>query len=127
MWYNTPNEMRKRGGFMTDSIYRLRWRTDLYEWGKGYVSADAVKKWREFMENWKPTLCWVMIKPESSGECYRIASLRSSVYLHPMSGLVTLEDESEVEWLTAFLKDAAKAAGGNCEVFVQRIQYELEI
>lgn len=44
-----------------------------------------------------------------------------------MSGLVTLEDESEVEWLTAFLKDAAKAAGGNCEVFVQRIQYELEI
>lgn len=112
---------------MTDSIYRLRWRTDLYEWGKGYVSADAVKKWREFMENWKPTLCWVMIKPESSGECYRIASLRSSVYLHPMSGLVTLEDESEVEWLTAFLKDAAKAAGGNCEVFVQRIQYELEI
>ena len=55
---------------MTDSIYRLRWRTDLYEWGKGYVSADAVKKWREFMENWKPTLCWVMIKPESSGRWF---------------------------------------------------------
>ena len=112
---------------MTDSIYRLRWRTDLYEWGKGYVSADAEQKWRDFMENWKPTHCWVMIKPSWSGECYRIAGLHSSVYLHPMSGLVTLEDESEVEWLSAFLKKAAKAAGGKCKVFAQRITYELKI
>ena len=81
---------------MIDSIFKLRYITHgLYEGGKGYVSSDVAAKWRRFFDEFDDCR-WTVIKPRSIGECFRIASTRSCCYLHPMSVILTLDNEKEV-------------------------------
>lgn len=112
---------------MTDSLFKVRYRTDLYEWGKGWLSMESKNRWDKWLEDFVD-YGWSVIKPKSSGDCYRIASVYSLVYLHPMSGLVTLENEKEVERLRVFLTNLCAAAGGTLKHYAaQEVKYELEV
>ena len=112
---------------MNDSIWKLRYTTHgLYEWGKGYVSNDVADKWRKFFGE-LADYGWTVIKPWSSGECFRIASTYSCCYLHPMSGLLTLHDESEVSQVRDIITNAVKRCGGNVDFREQKVTFKLEI
>lgn len=109
------------------SLFKVRYRTDLYEWGKGWLDKDKAKRWRLFLIDFKNEH-WRVIYPEFIGDSFRLASVYSSVYLHPMIGLLTLHDEKEVEQIRGILTSLCKAAGGTLTQFsVQEINYELEI
>ena len=112
---------------MIDSIFKLRYTTNgLYEWGGGYVSNDVAAKWREFFDEFDD-FRWTVIKPESIGECFRIASTRSCCYLHPMSGLLTLDNEKEVRQVREIIANAVKCCGGRVDFREQKIQFKLEV
>ena len=112
---------------MIDSIFKLRYTTlGLYEWGKGYVSNDVADKWREFFDEFDDYR-WTVIKPGFFGDCFRIASVRSCCYLHPMSGLLTLHDESEVSQVREIITNAVKRCGGRVDFSEQKVAFKLEI
>ena len=112
---------------MVDSIFKLRYITHgLYEWGNGYVSSDVVYKWRKFFDEFDDCR-WTVIKPGSSGESFRIASTSSCCYLHPMSGLLTLDNEKEVSQVREIITNAVKRCGGSIDFREQRIQFKLEV
>ena len=59
----------------------------LYEWGRGWVSAEKKAKWdywweNEFPEMW--TTFWRYLGGED-GECGRLVATSEAVYLHPMA------------------------------------------
>ena len=112
---------------MTDSLFKVRYRTDLYEWGKGWLSMESKSRWDKWLDDFVD-YGWSVIKPKSSGDCYRLASVYSLVYLHPMSELVTLYDDREVERRRKFLTNLCAAAGGTLKHYaVQEVKYELEV
>ena len=112
---------------MTDSIFNLRYITHgLYEWGKGYVSSDVAAKWHKFFDEFAD-YGWTVIKPESIGECFRIASTRSCCYLHPMSGLLTLDNEKEVHQVKEIITNAVKRCGGRVDFSEQKVLFKLKI
>ena len=112
---------------MVDSIFKLRYITHgLYEWGSGYVSSDVADKWRKFFGEFDDCR-WTVIRPKSSGHCFRIASTCSCCYLHPMSGLLTLRDECEVSQVREIVTNAVKRCGGRVDFREQRIQFKLEV
>ena len=112
---------------MIDSIFKLRYITHgLYEWGGGYVSNDIANKWHKFFDEFAD-YGWSVIKPGSSGECFRIASVYSCCYLHPMSGLLTLDNEREVSQVKEIITNAVKCCGGRVDFREQRIQFKLEV
>ena len=112
---------------MIDSIFKLRYTTHgLYEWGKGYVSNDVAAEWRKFFDEFDDSR-WTVIKPGSSGECFRIASTCSCCYLHPMSGLLTLDDEREVSQVRDIITNAVKRCGGRVEFREQKVAFILEV
>lgn len=112
---------------MRDTLYKVRYRTDLYEWGKGWLDNDKAARWHKFLDEFK-NVHWRVIRPESSGDCHRIASVYSVVYLHPMSGLLTLHDVVEVDQIKKILTELCKASGGKLTHFmVQEVEYELKV
>ena len=112
---------------MNDSIWKLRYTTrGLYEWGKGYVNNDVAAKWHKFFDELDDCR-WTIIKPRLFGECFRIASTYSCCYLHPMSGLLTLNNEKEVHQVREIITNAVKSCGGRVDFREQKIQFELEI
>lgn len=112
---------------MNDSIWKLRYITNgLYEWGKGYVNNDVAAKWRKFFDEFDDCR-WTVIRPGSSGECFRIASTCSCCYLHPMSGLLTIHYEKEVHQVREIITNAVKRCGGSVDFREQRIQFKLEV
>lgn len=112
---------------MTDSIFKLRYITHgLYEWGKGYVNNDVAAEWRKFFNEFDDCR-WTVIKPKSSGECFRIASTCSCCYLHPMSGLLTLDNEKEVNQVRDIITNAVKRRGGRVDFRCQKVSFELEV
>lgn len=112
---------------MIDSIFKLRYTTHgIYEWGKGYVNNDIAAKWRKFFDEFAD-YGWSVIKPESSGDCFRIASIYSCCYLHPMSGLLTLNDKKEVDRVKAFIANVVKSCGGHVDFREQEVSFELEV
>ena len=112
---------------MIDSIFKLRYITHgLYEWGKGYVNNDVAAKWHKFFDEFAD-YGWSIIKPESSGDCFRIASTYSCCYLHPMSGLLTLDNEKEVHQVREIITNAVKRCGGSVDFREQRIQFKLKV
>ena len=112
---------------MIDSIFKLRYTTHgIYEWGKGYVNNDIAAKWRKFFDEFAD-YGWSVIKPESSGDCFRIASIHSCCYLHPMSGLLTLDNEKEVHQVKEIITNAVKQCGGRVDFREQRIQFKLKV
>ena len=112
---------------MTDSIFKLRYITHgLYEWGRGYVSSDVSAEWRRFFDEFDDCR-WTVIKPRSIGECFRIASTRSCCYLHPMSGLLTLDNEKEVRQVEEIITNAVKRCGGRVDFREQRVSFELGV
>ena len=112
---------------MIDSIFKLRYIThDLYEWGKGYVSNDIADKWRKFFDEFDDCR-WTVIKPDSSGDCFRIASTYSCCYLHPMGGLLTLHNKNEVDRVKVFITNAVKRCGGSVDFREQKIQFKREV
>ena len=112
---------------MNDSIWKLRYTTrGIYEWGKGYVSNDVAAEWCKFFNEFADCR-WSVIKPESSGACFRIASTNSCCYLHPMSGLLTLDNEREVSHVREIIMNAVKRCGGHVDFREQRIQFKLEV
>ena len=112
---------------MNDSIWELRYTTHgLYEWGKGYVSNDVADKWRKFFGE-LADYGWTVIKPCSSGECFRIASTHSCCYLHPMGGLLTLYRKNEMDRVKVFIANAVKSCGGSVDFREQKVTFKLEI
>lgn len=112
---------------MIDSIFKLRYITHgLYEWGGGYVSNDVAEKWRKFFDEFDDCR-WTVIKPGSSGDCFRIASTYSCCYLHPMSGLLTLDNEKEVRQVREIIMNAVKRCGGRVDFHEQRIRFKLKV
>ena len=112
---------------MIDSIFKLRYITHgIYEWGIGYVSSDVADKWREFFGEFDDCR-WTVIKPQLFGDCFRIASTRSCCYLHPMSGLLTIDNEKEVRQVREIITNAVKLCGGRVDFSEQRIQFKLEV
>lgn len=112
---------------MTDEIWKLRYTTHgLYEWGEGYVSNDVAEKWHKFFDEFDD-YGWTIIKPKSSGDCFRIASIYSCCYLHPMGGLMTLYSKHEVDRVKTFITNAVKHCGGCVEFHEQEVSFELEV
>ena len=112
---------------MRDTLYKVRYRTDLYEWGKGWLDNDKSARWHKFLDEFK-NVHWHVIRPESSGYCERLASVYSCVYLHPMSGLLTLHDDKEVAQIKKILTELCEASGGKLTHFmVQEVEYELKV
>ena len=112
---------------MTDSIFKLRYITHgLYEWGRGNVSTDVADKRRGFVDEFDDCR-WTVIRPRLIGECFRISSACSSCYLHPMSGLLTLDNEKEVSQVGEIMTNAVKRCGGSVDFREQRIQFKLEV
>ena len=112
---------------MIDSIFKLRYTTHgLYEWGKGYVNNDVAAKWRKFFDEFDD-FRWTVIRPNSSGDCFRIASTYSCCYLHPMGGLLTLDNEKEVHQVREIITNAVKRCGGRVDFHEQRIQFKPEV
>ena len=112
---------------MIDSIFKLRYITHgLYEWGKGYVSSDVADKWCEFFGEFDDCR-WTVIKPKLIGECFRISSTRSCCYLHPMSGLLTLDNEKEVHQVREIITNAVKCCGGRVEFYEQKVSFKLKV
>ena len=112
---------------MIDSIFKLRYITHgLYEWGTGYVSNDVAAELRKFFDEFDDCR-WTVIKPGSSGECFRIASTHSCCYLHPMSGLLTLDNEKEVGQVREIITNAVKRCGGCVDFCEQKVSFELEV
>ena len=112
---------------MIDSIFKLRYITHgLYEWGKGYVNNDVAAKWRKFFNEFDDCR-WTVIKPNSSGDCFRIASTYSCCYLHPMGGLLTLHNKNEVDRVKVFITNAVKRCGGHVDFREQRVSFKLEV
>ena len=112
---------------MTDSIFKLRYITHgLYEWGRGYVSNDVADKWRGFFDEFDDCM-WTVIKPRISCECFRIASVYSCCYLHPMSGLLTLNSEKEVHQVREIITNAVKRCGGRVDFREQKVSFKLEV
>ena len=112
---------------MTDSIFKLRYITHgLYEWGRGYVSSDVAAEWREFFDGFDDCR-WTVIKPGSTGDCFRIASTYSCCYLHPMSGLLTLHNKNEVDRVKVFITNAVKSCGGSVDFREQKVSFKLEL
>ena len=112
---------------MIDSIFKLRYITHgLYEWGKGYVSSDVAAKWSRFFDEFDDCR-WSVIKPRSSFECFRIASTYSCCYLHPMSGLLALDNEKEVRQVREIITNAVKRCGGRVDFSEQKVSFELEV
>ena len=112
---------------MIDQIFKLRYTTrSLYEWGKGYVSNDVATKWCKFFNEFADCR-WTVIKPGSSGECFRIASVYSCCYLHPMSGLLTLDNEREVSQVKEIITNAVKFCGGRVDFREQKMTFKLEV
>ena len=112
---------------MIDSIFKLRYTTHgIYEWGKGYVNNDVAAKWHKFFNEFAD-YGWSVIKPGSSGDCFRIASIHSCCYLHPMGGLLSLNDKKEVDRVKMFLSNAANRCGGRVEFREQEVPFKLEV
>ena len=112
---------------MTDSIFKVRYTTHgLYEWGGGYVSNDVAAEWRKFFDEFDDSR-WTVIKPGSSGECFRIASTCSCCYLHPMGGLLTICDEKEVHQVMDIITNAVKRCGGRVDFREQKVSFKLKI
>ena len=112
---------------MIDSIFKLRYTTHgIYEWGRGYVNNDVADKWRKFFDEFDDCR-WTVIRPVSSGECFRIASIYSCCYLHPMSGLLTLNDKKEVDRVKAFIANAVKSCGGHVDFREQEVSFKLDV
>ena len=112
---------------MTDSIFKLRYITHgLYEWGRGYVSGDAAAEWRKFFDEFDDCM-WTVIKPRLSCEGFRIASTYSCCYLHPMIGLLTLDNEKEVRQVREIITNAVKCCGCRVDFSEQKIQFKLEV
>ena len=112
---------------MNNSIWKLRYTTHgLYEWGKGYVCNDVAAEWRKFFDEFDDCR-WTVIKPGSSGECFRIASTCSCCYLHPMSGLLTICNEKEVHQVSEIIANAVKRCGGRVDFRCQKVSFELEV
>ena len=112
---------------MTDSIFKLRYITHgLYEWGKGCVSSDVAAKWRKFFDEFDDCR-WSVIKPRASFACFRIASTCSCCYLHPMSGLLTLDNEKEVRQVREIITNAVKRCGGSVDFREQKVSFKLEV
>lgn len=112
---------------MTDEIWKLRYITHgLYEWCKGFVSYDIADKWREFFDEFDDCR-WTIIKSGPSGECFRIASTRSCCYLHPMSGLLTLDNEREVSQVREIITNAVKRCGGRVDFREQKVSFKLKV
>ena len=112
---------------MFDSIFKLRYIThDLYEWGKGYVSNDIADKWRKFFDEFDD-YGWSVIKPASTGECFRIVSTCSCCYLHPMGGLLTLDNEKEVHQVMKIITNAVKCCGGRVKFYEQKVSFKLKV
>ena len=112
---------------MIDSIFKLRYTTlGIYEWGKGYVNNDVAEKWRKFFDEFDDCR-WTVIKPGSIGDGFRIASTCSCCYLHPMSGLLTLDNEKEVHHVREIITNAVKRCGGCVGFREQKIQFKLEV
>ena len=112
---------------MIDSIFKLRYITHgLYEWGEGYVSSDVAAKWRKFFDEFDDCR-WTVIRPVLIGECFRIASTHSCCYLHPMSGLLTLDNEKEVGQVREIITNAVKRCGGSVDFSEQKVSFELEV
>ena len=112
---------------MTDSIFKLRYITHgLYELGKGYVSSDVAAKWRRFFDEFDDCR-WTVIRPGSNGECFRIASTCSCCYLHPMSGILTINNEREVSQVREIITNAVKRCGGSVDFREQKVSFKLEV
>lgn len=112
---------------MADSIFKLRYITHgLYEWGKGYVSNDVAAEWRKFFDEFDD-FRWTVIKPKLIGVSLRIASASSCCYLHPMSGLLTLDNEEEVGQVREIITNAVKRCGGSVDFREQKVSFELEV
>ena len=112
---------------MIDSIFKLRYITHgLYEWGKGYVNNDVAEKWRKFFDEFDDCR-WTVIKPQLFGDCFRIASTCSCCYLHPMSGILTINNEREVSQVKEIITNAVKLCGGRVDFREQKVSFELEV
>ena len=112
---------------MNDSIFKLRYTTHgLYEWGNGYVCNDVAAEWRKFFDEFDDCR-WTVIKPGSSGECFRIASTCSCCYLHPMGGLLTLDNEREVSQVRDIITNAVKRCGGRVDFREQKVSLKLKV
>lgn len=108
------------------SLQVLRYETDLYEWGRGWKSTEQAEKWDKHLRGYH-NFGWTVIPPTSSGECFRIAGIYSCIYLHPMSGLLTLNDESELGEVKKIIQEAVEAAGGTVRFRSQKVNYTLTI
>ena len=112
---------------MRDTLYKVRYRTDLYEWDKGWLDHTCCVRWHKFFETFENRY-WHLIKPQGYGDCERLASVYSCVYLHPMSGLLTLHDDKEVDQIKKILTELCEASGGKLAHFmVQEVEYELKV
>lgn len=112
---------------MIDSIFKLRYTTHgLYEWGRGFVSNDIADKWYKFFDEFDD-FRWTIVNSKFLADCFRIASTYSCCYLHPMSGLLTLDNEREVSQVREIVTNAVKRCGGRVDFREQKIQFKLEI
>ena len=112
---------------MIDSIFKLRYITHgLYEWGGGYVSNDVAAEWRKFFDEFDDCR-WTVIKPKSIGESFSIASTSSCCYLHPMSGLLTLDNKKEVNQVREIITNAVKRCGGRVDFREQEVSFKPEV
>lgn len=112
---------------MIDSIFKLRYITHgLYEWGRGFVSNDVADKWYKFFDEFDD-FGWTIVNPKFLAGCFRIASTYSCCYLHPMSGLLTLDNEEEVHQVREIITNAVKRCGGRVDFSEQKVSFELEV
>lgn len=114
---------------MQDSFFMVRYRTDMYEWGRGWLSGSQAGRWREWLDkrSTEEHYTFDIIVPRRNWECYHLYTVYSIVYLHPMSGLVRLYDEKEVMAFKKTLTDLCEFCGGKVEFKVQEVNYELEV
>lgn len=115
---------------MESNMFLMRYRTDMYEWGKGWLDRGKCKRWDDYLNGLVEKghdHPWTVVGRNSSGDCFRAYSVYSIAYLHPMDGLVYLHNEDEVESFTEFMKRLVWYCGGNVSFKVQNIKYELEV
>jgi len=114
---------------MQDSFYMVRYRTDMYEWGRGWLSGSQAGKWQAWLDeqSTKWHYRFNIILPKNTWGCHQLYTVYSIVYLHPMSSLVRLHNEKEVAEFKKMLTDLCEFCGGKVEFNVQKVNYELEV
>lgn len=115
---------------MTDTFFMVRYRTNMYLWGRGWLSNRQAELWDAYLKRYAESgehYPWGIIMPRNRWSCAQLYSVYSIVYLHPMSGLVRLHDEKEVDAFKEFMLVLCNYCMGEVEFKVQEVSFNLEV